>query len=64
VKNRGFAASLELRKIYRAIPDLAAESHGLIRVVDESAEDYLFPESYFVAIELPSAAARAIAAAL
>ena len=64
VKNRGFAASLERRKIYRALPDAAAENRGLIRVVDESGEDYLFPQSYFVAIELPTTAARAIAASL
>lgn len=64
VKNRGFVASLELRKIYRAMTDVAAESRGLIRVVDESGEDYLFPASCFVAIELSAPAARAIAAAL
>ena len=64
VKNRGFAASLELRKIYRTIPDAVAESRGLIRVVDESGEDYLFPKSYFVDIELPAAAAHAITAAI
>ncbi len=64
VRNRGFAASLELRKIYCAIPDAVAESHRLIRVVDESGEDYLFPESCFVSIELPVQKARAIAEAL
>ena len=63
VKNRGFAASLELRKIYRAIPDLVAESHRLLRVVDESGQSYLFSESYFVALDLPAAVARAISAA-
>jgi hypothetical protein len=51
VKNRGFAASLELRKVYRAISDPAAESHRLLRVVDESGESYLFPESYFVTLD-------------
>jgi len=63
VKNRGFAASLELRKVYRAIPDPAAESHRLLRVVDESGQSYLFPESYFVTLDLPAAVARAISAA-
>ncbi len=63
VKNRGFAASLELRKLYRVIPDREAESHKLIRVVDESGEDYLFPENCFMAIELPAPVARAIVAA-
>ena len=63
VKNRGFAASLELRKVYRVIPDSSAESHRLIRVVDESGEDYLFPETCFMTIDLPAPIARAIVAA-
>ena len=63
IKNRGFAASLELRKVYRQIPDAAAESHRLVRVVDESGEDYLFPETCFVTIDIPPQVARAIAAA-
>ncbi|HYB90366.1 MAG TPA: hypothetical protein VEC38_04905 [Candidatus Binataceae bacterium] len=63
MKNRGFAASLELHKIYRTIPDPAAERHRLVRVVDESGEDYLFPEKCFADIELPAPLARALAAA-
>jgi hypothetical protein len=63
IKNRGFAASLELRKVYRMIPDSTAENHRLVRVVDESGEDYLFPETCFVTIELPAPIARAITAA-
>src|SRR5713101_7527501 len=62
VRNRGFAASLELRKVYRVVPDSAAEGHRLMRVVDESGEDYLFPETCFMAIELPAPVARAIVA--
>ncbi len=63
VKNRGFAASLELRKVYRVISDSTAESHRLVRVVDESGEDYLFPETCFMSIDLPAPVARAIVAA-
>jgi len=63
VKNRGFAASLELRKVYRVVSDPAAEGHRLMRVVDESGEDYLFPESCFMTIDLPAPVARAIVAA-
>lgn len=63
VKNRGFPASLEIRKLYRVVPDTAAEARHLLRLIDESGEDYLFPEAYFVAIELSLAAARAISAA-
>jgi hypothetical protein len=63
IKNRGFAASLELRKVYAVIPDADAESHRLVRVVDESGEDYLFPETCFVALDLPAPIARAIVSA-
>jgi hypothetical protein len=63
IKNRGFAASLELRKVYRVIPDPSAEDHRLVRVVDESGSDYLFPETCFVTIELPAPVARAITSA-
>jgi len=63
VKNRGFAASLQLRKVYEVMADPDAESHKLIRVIDESGEDYLFPETCFMAIDLPSPIARAIVGA-
>ena len=63
VRNRGFAASLELRKVYRVVPDPAAEGHPLMRVVDESGEDYLFPETCFMTIDLPAPVACAIVAA-
>ncbi|MEE9297330.1 MAG: hypothetical protein V3W34_20510 [Phycisphaerae bacterium] len=53
VRNQGHPASLELRKIYRVIPDAAAEAHDHLRIVDESGEDYLYPVGYFVPITLP-----------
>jgi hypothetical protein len=56
IDNSNYPASLELHKIYRAIPDPDADAEGDIRVVDESGEDYLYPASRFVAIELPAAA--------
>jgi hypothetical protein len=59
VSNVGVTASLELRKVYRLVPDPAADSQGLIRVVDESGEDYLYPSKFFVPIEIPKAAVRA-----
>jgi hypothetical protein len=58
VKNRGYAAALELRKLYRIIVDPAAARRGLVRVVDESGEDYLYPAGFFLSIELPRAALR------
>jgi hypothetical protein len=53
VRNDGYEVSLERRKIYELLPDTDAESHGQIRVIDESGEDYLYPADYFVRIELP-----------
>ena len=60
VKNKNFPASLEVRKIYRSIPDPSAAAHHLVRVIDESGEDYLYPEDYFVSLELPSAVKRVL----
>lgn len=51
VRNEGYRASLDLRKLYPALPDEFAEEHGMIRIVDESGEDYLYPASYFVRLE-------------
>ena len=42
--------------MYRVVPDADALSHGLIRVVDESGEDYLYPKDFFVPTEVPAAA--------
>lgn len=53
LNNEGYPASLEVGKLYRVIPDQQAESHGLIRVVDESGEDYAFETSRFHPMELP-----------
>jgi len=44
---------LEKRKIYQILPDEAAGKDGYLRVVDESGEDYLYPESYFIVVQLP-----------
>ena len=41
---------LELRKLYEHLPDAVAAREGYVRVVDESGEDYLYPETYFVAV--------------
>ena len=61
IDNRGYEASLELRKLYPAIADPAAERIGQVRVVDESGEDYLFPKSFFVGIDLPASIEAQIA---
>lgn len=51
--NLGYEASLELHKIYRVLPDVGAAEQQHLRVVDESGEDYLYPESYFTFVRLP-----------
>ena len=53
VKNRGYRASLELRKVYRVVPDDEAAREGDLRIVDESGEDYLYPAKRFVPVEAP-----------
>jgi hypothetical protein len=63
IRNDGYAASLQLRTVYPARSDPAAESHGMLRIVDESGEDYLFPASLFVPIDVPEAAAEVFAGA-
>jgi hypothetical protein len=62
VRNEVYEASLELRKIYQAIPDTGAARHHLLRVADESGEDYLYPEDFFLPIELPKALEKAVLA--
>lgn len=62
IENKNYPASLEFGKIYRVVPDEKAARHNLIRVIDESGEDYLHAESSFVAIELPQLAEDAFMA--
>ena len=62
VQNRGYPASLEVRKVYRVRAERGVSAHGLIRVVDESGEAYFYPESYFVPIEIPESAQAALSA--
>ncbi len=52
---------LEVRKVYRILNDAKAEIEGYIRVIDESGEDYLYPASCFVSVELPLMAQEALA---
>jgi hypothetical protein len=63
IDNEGYEASLESRKIYVALPDADAEKHALVRIIDESGEDYLYPGTLFRSVELPQAVKRAILAA-
>ena len=60
VKNEEYPASLELRKIYRVISDKSAAKAGLVRIIDESGEDYLYPADYFLSIRLPRSVEQAV----
>ena len=61
IRNDEYPVSLEVRKIYQVIGDPAATEHHLLRVIDESGEDYLYPEDYFVPVELPHSVLQALA---
>ena len=60
VRNRN-CEDLELRKVYKVLPDKTAAKDGYIGIVDESGEDYLYPEDYFLPIDLPRPVERALA---
>ena len=54
VRNEGYPASLERRKLYAMVRDASAARHSLMRVIDESGEDYLYPADYFITLRLPA----------
>ena len=60
INNKGYKAALEVGKLYRVIPDTEAASHGYIRVVDESGEDYGYAADRFFPLEVPQALAEAL----
>jgi len=53
IKNEDYPASLREGKLYAVAPDRLAAGVGFRRIVDESGEDYLYPEEYFVDVKLP-----------
>jgi hypothetical protein len=60
IKNAGYAASLELRKLYEVIDDPDAEKDDMIRIIDESGEDYLYAAERFVFAPLPASVEQAV----
>ena len=60
LRNAGFSASLEVRKLYPFVDDPEAEANNLIRVIDESGEDYLYPARLFRRVALPRDVQRAL----
>lgn len=62
IDNAGFEASLIPGKVYRIVPDLKAAKDDLVRIVDESGEDYLYHKSHFVFVDLPKAITKKLIA--
>lgn len=60
LRNAGHSASLEIRKLYPVLHDADAQANDLIRVIDESDEDYLYPARLFERLTLPAAIQRAL----
>lgn len=53
INNQDYPASLEVRKLYQVLKDEQASQRQMLRIIDESGEDYLYPASYFADIEVP-----------
>lgn len=60
LNNEGYKASLEIGKIYRVVADEEAKANGLVRVIDESGEDYAFSANRFYPIEVPQPVAEVL----
>lgn len=54
IRNEG-CEDLELRKLYQVLPDPSSERSGFLRIIDESGEDYLYPQDNFLVLDLPPA---------
>ena len=63
IENEGYPVSLEKRKIYVALRDTPSEKRGLLRIVDESGDDYLYPKTFFRMIALPQSVKKAVLSA-
>ena len=62
VENNGYPEALELRKLYRVIPDSIAGKVNYVRIIDESGEDYLYPKAFFAPVRLTPPVRRVLAA--
>lgn len=60
LNNEGYAASLEVRKLYELLPDPKAETMHCIRIVDEDGEDYVYPEKLFMPMEVSESVSFAL----
>jgi hypothetical protein len=62
IENDGYPEALELRKLYRVVPDSTATKVDFVRVIDESGEDYLYPKAFFAPVRLTQPVRRVLAA--
>ena len=62
IRNEGYEVSLEHRRIYQALQDALAKRRSLLRIIDESGEDYLYPEDFCLPTGLPKPVERALLA--
>ena len=62
IDNSDYEASLILGKVYRVLPDARAAQDDLVRIVDESGEDYLYHRNHFVFVDFPPAVKKKILA--
>lgn len=60
INNSTHPDDLKVRTVYQVLPDDSAARSNYIRVVDETGEDYLYPAAYFVFVDLPPEAAKAL----
>jgi len=60
INNSGYVDDLKVRTVYQVLPDESAARSNYLRVIDETGEDYLYPASYFVFVEVPPEAAEAL----
>jgi hypothetical protein len=60
IESNSYSASLEFGKIYRVVDDKRAAQHPMLRIIDESGEDYLYPERLFVLVALSSKTRQAL----
>ena len=63
IDNTDYPAALEKRKLYVALKDPAADKRGMVRIIDESGDDYLYPKAMFRSIALPQSVRKAVLAA-
>lgn len=63
IDDGGYPESLEARKLYKVVDDPDAMKEGMLRVVDESGEDYLYPRSCFTRLPLPRRIEKQLVAA-